>query len=289
MKAREGGYIGGDLSWEERYKRYIKPILSELRVMDSGNPRDQCRCGTTGRVKYRGRWYCPRCGRRGTPEAARRVGEAFDAAMSSVGDAVLGRPQHFCETCREIHDPDEDCPNPFGLERCPACDGKGWTMQCRSCENGWVPADTEPASPYEGRLTEPETGATLGVESSAPIQRCRLAESRLAGEYAGVSEYAHAPHRWMAGGTDMFCDGETDDTDLTPIERTVKPGYIPLGVGASVDTTFEAMVGRAVAVVVEFNVEMGEEPVTEEDRYWCEILTRRVFDAIELEELLSNR
>lgn len=86
MHTREGGYIGGDLSYQERYERYIKPILSELPRTDSYNPADQCRCGTTARVRYRGRWYCPRCGRRSTPKAV-PGGKERDIPRDRVSEA----------------------------------------------------------------------------------------------------------------------------------------------------------------------------------------------------------
>lgn len=89
MKGREGGHIGGNLSYADREKRYLK-MLRELPVTDSNEPRDQCRCGQTARVKYRGRWYCPRCGRRGTPDAVKKLGAAFDAAMAAVPNPSPG-------------------------------------------------------------------------------------------------------------------------------------------------------------------------------------------------------
>jgi hypothetical protein len=55
-------YIGGNLSYGERLERYLRRLRT-LPVMDARWPW-QCRCGTLGYVRYRGRYYCPRCGRR---------------------------------------------------------------------------------------------------------------------------------------------------------------------------------------------------------------------------------
>lgn len=55
------GYIGGDLSYAQR-----EPFLIRLRALpaiDVGAS-GQCRCRNTTYVCYRGRVYCPRCGRR---------------------------------------------------------------------------------------------------------------------------------------------------------------------------------------------------------------------------------
>lgn len=40
-----------------------------------------------------------------TPDLGK--GEVAGASSSSASDDLLGRPQHYCETCKEIHDPDE--------------------------------------------------------------------------------------------------------------------------------------------------------------------------------------
>lgn len=55
-------YIGGRLSYGEREARYLRR-LRKLPLQEARWPL-QCRCGTYGYVTYRGRAYCPRCGRR---------------------------------------------------------------------------------------------------------------------------------------------------------------------------------------------------------------------------------
>lgn len=57
------GYLGGDVSMAERFKlrdKYLAPLADFAR--DQGL-RNQCRCGGTRYVKWRGRWYCIRCAR----------------------------------------------------------------------------------------------------------------------------------------------------------------------------------------------------------------------------------
>lgn len=53
------------------------------------------------------------------------------------------------------------------------------------------------------------------------------------------------------------------------------------------DPIFHAMVHRAVEAVVEFNIAQGEEEPDDEEREWCADLTRQVFEAIGLQELLD--
>lgn len=63
MKYPNAGYLGGNVSMAERYRlrdKYLAPIAH--RAVDQG-PHNQCRCGGTLYVQWRGRWYCPRDGR----------------------------------------------------------------------------------------------------------------------------------------------------------------------------------------------------------------------------------
>lgn len=57
------GYLGGDVSMAERHRlrdKYLKPIADFAR--DAGL-RNQCRCGGTLYVRWRGRHYCMHCAR----------------------------------------------------------------------------------------------------------------------------------------------------------------------------------------------------------------------------------
>lgn len=61
MSARNSGYLGGDVSMEQRY-RLRDRYLTALPAVDLGW-RNQCRCGSMVYAKWRGRWYCKRCAR----------------------------------------------------------------------------------------------------------------------------------------------------------------------------------------------------------------------------------
>ena len=57
-------YIGGDgLSIGDRMTRYGR-LLHAAPIARSGRWKDQCYCGSTIIVRYRGRLYCRGCGRR---------------------------------------------------------------------------------------------------------------------------------------------------------------------------------------------------------------------------------
>jgi hypothetical protein len=82
-------YLGGDnQTIGEKQKRVVK-TLWPLFGRDLGI-RWQCRCGTTVYVKYRGRFYCRRCGSRITRPDAKIVGKGdtfrkcYDAATKVV-------------------------------------------------------------------------------------------------------------------------------------------------------------------------------------------------------------
>lgn len=60
---RASGYLGGDVSMAERHRlraKYLSPIADFAR--DEGL-RNQCRCGGTRYVYWRGRHYCMTCAR----------------------------------------------------------------------------------------------------------------------------------------------------------------------------------------------------------------------------------
>lgn len=54
------GFIGGNLSFAGRQLMLNKYILHRPSV--EFGPRWMCQCGTTARIHWRRRWYCPRCG-----------------------------------------------------------------------------------------------------------------------------------------------------------------------------------------------------------------------------------
>lgn len=57
--------IGGNLTQYEFERRYAAKLRASP-VVAEGWPH-QCRCGNLTVVKYRGRFYCPRCGSRKLP------------------------------------------------------------------------------------------------------------------------------------------------------------------------------------------------------------------------------
>ena len=75
-------WIGGDISWEQRLPLIKKHLWPRQRHnLGIGY---QCRCGSIEYVKYRGWWYCPRCGRRGSPLQSSPPGRA--AGHQDQGD-----------------------------------------------------------------------------------------------------------------------------------------------------------------------------------------------------------
>lgn len=58
---RPTGYLGGDVSMDERHKLIARHLKHKSGIDFSY--RFMCRCGSTWRVRYRNVWYCNRCGR----------------------------------------------------------------------------------------------------------------------------------------------------------------------------------------------------------------------------------
>lgn len=57
------GYLGGDISMAKKQAmiaKYLHPLASF--AVDRG-VQNQCRCGGTKYIRWRGRYYCPTCGR----------------------------------------------------------------------------------------------------------------------------------------------------------------------------------------------------------------------------------
>lgn len=65
LKMQNSGYLGGDVSMAERFRlrdKHLSPHIAAGKARDLG-PRNQCRCGRTTYVKWRGRFYCIGCAR----------------------------------------------------------------------------------------------------------------------------------------------------------------------------------------------------------------------------------
>jgi hypothetical protein len=74
--------IGGDNLSQDQRAPYLKK-LRELPIVHAHWP-FQCRCGTYGWVVYRGRNYCPRCGRR-------YADDPIAASAAGIGRRALAR------------------------------------------------------------------------------------------------------------------------------------------------------------------------------------------------------
>jgi len=80
--------IGGNLSQYE-FERLYAAKLRASPVVAEGWPH-QCRCGNVTVVKYRGRFYCPRCGYRKRGCAYKMHGKAC-ACLLPAADAEYAR------------------------------------------------------------------------------------------------------------------------------------------------------------------------------------------------------
>lgn len=86
MRRRERpGYLGGNISLGEKMD-LVQARLWPLPAVDLGW-RFQCWCGETRYVRYRGRIYCPRCGRRPAPDG--RPGGPGHLSLAEAFEAVL--------------------------------------------------------------------------------------------------------------------------------------------------------------------------------------------------------